>query len=485
MPKKSKKNKTKSKKSQSKPKKKKLSRASKKSKPHFYNVFKSKQEEGLEMEIKKQDYKILRGMRDILSDEWRYWDYFLSKAESLAKDYGYKRIETPVLENLSLFERSTGLSSDVVSKQMYTFRDKSGEKICLRPEITPSIVRAYIEKGLFQQSQPVKLYYFGPIFRYERPQKGRYRQFYQFGLEVIGASRPTIDAEIILFSKILFESLGLKVNFQINSIGCLECRKNYRQELLKFLRKKRKALCPDCQRRISVNPLRVLDCKNKNCQEILSSAPQIVDYLCEDCYKHFVKVLEYLDAAGMVYNLNPFLVRGLDYYTRTVFEIFPEKTIDNSEDEQIGLSPDISLGGGGRYDNLVGLFSSRNVPACGVAYGVDRIVEELKIQKPSLSKERKIDIYLAQIGDRACRRVFSLFEELRQNNLKCFMNLGKESLRAQLDQANSLGVKYVLILGDQEMKEDTIIVRNMVSGVQEVISQDKLVNYLKAALSSR
>jgi len=264
-----------------------------------------------------------------------------------------------------------------------------------------------------------------------------------------------------------------------------QCRKNYRQELLKFLRKKRKELCPDCQRRISVNPLRVLDCKNKNCQEILSSAPQIVDYLCEDCYKHFVKVLEYLDAAGMVYNLNPFLVRGLDYYTRTVFEIFPEKTIDNSEDEQIGLSPDISLGGGGRYDNLVGLFSSRNVPACGVAYGVDRIVEELKIQKPSLSKERKIDIYLAQIGDRACRRVFSLFEELRQNNLKCFMNLGKESLRAQLDQANSLGVKYVLILGDQEMKEDTIIVRNMVSGVQEVISQDKLVNYLKAALSSR
>ena len=446
-----------------------------------------KQEEKKKSRQTKTSWKILRGMRDILPEEWRWWDYFLVQAKQLAQDYGYRHIETPILESISLFERSTGLSSDVVSKQMYSFKDKSGDAVVLRPEITPSIARAYIEKGLFSRPQPVKLFYFGPNFRYERPQAGRYRQFYQFGLEVLGSDLPAIDAEIILISKILFENLGLKVSLQINSLGCSECRKIYRAKLIKFLRSNQHSLCPDCQRRLRENPLRVLDCKNPRCRDILSSAPQIIDNLCDDCHKHFVEVLEYLDAADAAYELNPYLVRGLDYYTRTVFEILPERSHISIERNAEALTPEPlavrqALGGGGRYDDLIEKFSHRHIPSIGVGFGVDRIVEELKAQNVSLPREKKPDVFLAQIGKRASKQCLPLFEELRANNLRCAMNIAKESLRAQLEQANNMGARFVLILGHQEVQDGTIIIRNMINGIQETIPQNKLVNYLKKIL---
>lgn len=426
----------------------------------------------------KISWQTLRGMRDILPEEWVYWDYFLTRAKKIAEAYGYQYIETPILEEAVLYQRSTGLSSDIVTKQMYDFKDKSGKTIVLRPEVTPSIARAYIEHGLFDRPQPVKLYYFGPNFRYERPQAGRYRQFYQFGLEILGSSRAASDAELIILSRALFEDLGIKVFFQINSIGCPNCRSLYRKKLIKFLKSKEKLLCPDCQRRYRENPLRVLDCKNFQCQKVLSTAPQFVDNLCPDCYKHFTEVLEHLDAANITREINSHLVRGLDYYSRTVFEIFPVK-----DNEDLLLGPQnsnlIALGGGGRYDNLIEKFSGRNVPALGVSYGVDRIIEELKAQNIRLPSQKKPTIFLAQIGQKASRLCLPLFEKLRTNGFRCAMNLGKESLKAQLEQANNMKVAFTLILGSQEVQDETIIVRNMTNGIQEHVPQDKLISYLK------
>jgi len=427
-------------------------------------------------------WQTLRGMRDILPEEWRYWDYFLTRAEKLAESYGFERIETPILEEAALYERSTGASSDIIRKQMYSFRDKSGTPIALRPEITPSIARAYIEKGLFNRPQPVKFFYFGPNFRYERPQAGRYRQFYQFGLEILGSNEPISDAELIVFAKVLLETLGIKPFFYINSLGCSECREIYRKKIIKFLKGKRRQLCPDCQRRYRENPLRVLDCKNSRCQNILSVVPQFVNSLCPNCHEHFIEVLEYLDAANVSREINSYLVRGLDYYTNTVFEFFPAPKDKNDPALEIMGQMVPALGGGGRYNNLIKSFSGRDVPALGLSFGVDRIIEELKANHIPLPRGKKPVVFLAQIGKKARRQCLPLFETLRINDIKCAMNLAKESLKTQLEQADNLGVRFALILGSQEVQDETIIVRNMISGVQEHIPQNKLISYLKTTL---
>ncbi|MDD5626045.1 MAG: histidine--tRNA ligase, partial [Patescibacteria group bacterium] len=372
---------------------------------------------------KKYLPKSLRGMEDILPEDGKYWDLVVQKAQDLAEDYGFKKIETPVLEERALFEKSTGMTTEVVEKQMYQFTDRGQNQVALRPEFTPSMVRAYIEHGMFNLSQPIKLFCFGPLFRYERPQSGRLRQFHQINLEILGSDKPVSDAQVILFCKTLFEELGIKVSIQINSLGCSECRKAYRTKLINYFKSKRNRLCQDCQRRLVRNPLRILDCKQENCKDLITDAPQIVDSLCENCHSHFVKVLECLDEAEVAYELNPFLVRGLDYYTRTVFEILPirsevapTKKVPKPEEKKEGenkeslpndqpaeiipvVPPMSALGGGGRYDNLVGELSGRETPALGVAFGVERIIEELKYQNIRISKERAPKIFLAQLGE--------------------------------------------------------------------------------------
>jgi len=452
---------------------------------------------------KKYLPKSLRGMEDILPEEGKYWDLVIQKAQDLSEDYGFKKIETPVLEERALFEKSTGMTTEVVEKQMYQFTDRGQNQVAMRPEFTPSMVRAYIEHGMFNLSQPIKLFCFGPLFRYERPQSGRLRQFHQINLEILGSDKPVSDAQVILFCKTLFEELGIKVSIQINSLGCTECRKAYRSKLINYFKSKRNRLCQDCQKRLVRNPLRILDCKQENCKDLITDAPQIVDSLCENCHSHFVKVLECLDEAEVAYELNPFLVRGLDYYTRTVFEILPIRTEiapikkapkpeekkegENKESlpgdkpaEVIPVVPPMSaLGGGGRYDNLVGELSGRETPALGVAFGVERIIEELKYQNIRISKERAPKIFLAQLGELAMRRSLKLLEDLRKEGFRVAENLAKDSLRAQLEMANKIGVKLTLILGQQEMSDKTIIIRDMSSGNQETIDQEKLIKELR------
>jgi len=431
---------------------------------------------------KKSGYmpKLLRGMRDILPEEQVIREYVIKKLVKLSKAYGFQEIITPIIEEKALFEKSTGIATDIVEKQMYQFTDRGKKKVVLRPEFTPSIARAYIEHGMFNLTQPLKFFYCGPVFRYERPQAGRFRQFYQFGLEVLGSASPLIDAEIILFSQTVFQELGLQASIQINSLGCLNCRTAYREELIKYLRSKSKVLCADCQERLDKNPLRILDCKVPQCQEITRQAPQLINFLCQDCKKHFTKVLECLDEANVVYTLNPYMVRGLDYYTRTVFELWaPASSGDNGT---LNASQ-TALAGGGRYDNLVESLGGRKTPAAGLSYGLERIVNEIKIQNVKVPHSHGPQVFFAQIGESAARKALRIFNDLQKQGIKIAENLAKTSLKSQMKIANEMGVKLTLILGQQEAKNKIIIIRDMKTGNQEKVDIGKLAKELKKRLS--
>lgn len=419
--------------------------------------------------------QLLRGMKDIIPDEQVYWDFILNKAVRLAKDYGFRKIETPILEETSLFKRGVGIDTDIVEKEMFSFVDQGNNKISLRPEATASVSRAYIEHGMFNLSQPVKLYYIGPFFRYNKPQSGRLRQFYQFGLEVLGGSLPVIDAQIILFSQVFFKELGLEVEININSLGCNVCCERYKKTLVNYLKSKKNFLCPTCQNKYLKNPLRVLDCKEEKCYEVTFKAPQIVDYLCDTCKSYFIKVLEYLDEADVNYVLNSRLVRGLDYYSGTIFEIFskPGEGVENFGQ--------LSLGGGGRYDYLVKMLGGRETPACGVAFGIERIILKLK-EKGITFQEEKPQVFIAQLGDEAQKKSLKIFEDLRKEGVLMSENLSKKGLGSQLESANKLGARFTLILGQEEMLNKTIIIRDMESGVQEIVDLNKIVKEVKKRL---
>ncbi len=420
----------------------------------------------------------LRGVKDILFDEYKYWDLVIKKAGDLANAYSFKRIETPVLESLGLYERTTGKETDIVTKEMYSFIDKNGEKISLRPEATPGLVRAYIEHGMFNLPQPVKMFWLGPLFRHEKPQSGRLRQHTQIDLEFFGEASPTADAMLILIAYNFFRELQIDVQIQVNSIGCKECRKDYIAKLAEFYKErgKRSRLCDDCKKRFVKNPLRLLDCKEEKCIDIRTGAPQLVDALCDDCRAHFVKVLEYLDELDIPYNLNPFLVRGLDYYNRTVFEFWPE------ENEQGRQS---SLGGGGRYDGLVEHMGGRVTPACGFGIGIERVILKIKEKNiPIIEYDDNSIIFLAQLGEQARKKCFLLFEELRRAGFKVRQAFTKDSLRAQLEEANRIGAKFSLILGQKEVLEGTILIRDMESGIQEVIDYKKLIPRIEKKLEN-
>lgn len=428
----------------------------------------------------KKSFSVMRGMHDILPREEKYWRALYNNSAALAEHFQFGRISTPVLEEAGLFVRSLGKGTDVVDKEMYVF-DHSDGKICLRPEGTAPVVRAFVNAGMWNYPQPVKLWYWEPMFRHDRPQAGRYREFHQVGYEIIGALDPAADAELILISYNLFKDIGLPVEIRINSIGLPEERERYKTELANYYRTKKSYLCEECRKRLLKNPLRLLDCKEDQCQPIKDEAPQIIDWLSESSKNYFMKVLEYLDELGVPYILQPSLVRGLDYYTHTVFEIYPALT----DEERNVEGAQSALGGGGRYDLLVEEMSGRPTPAAGVAIGIDRTVAVLKAyaEKRNLNLPKtQCDIFFAQLGDRAKGRALKMLDDLRSSGLKVGFNLYKNSLKTQLEAANDLKVPYALILGQKEVQEGTIIIRDMESGIQEIVDQKKAESMIKRKL---
>jgi len=429
----------------------------------------------------KIKFQTLAGMHDILPEDYPYVNKVERAVENVARYYGFSRIETPILEFAEVFSKGTGAGTDIVEKEMYSFRTKGGDMVALRPEYTPVIMRSYLEHGMHNLPQPVKLWYKGPCFRHERPQAGRYRQFTQFGYEVLGEKNASVDGQIIQMSYGVMKELGFKnISVQVNSIGDSECRPYFKKILTSYFRSKKSSLCADCQRRLKDNPLRILDCKEEKCQRVKAGAPQIIDHLCENCHAHFKQVLEFLDELELPYTLNPYLVRGLDYYTKTVFEI-----IENSED---GAAQG-TLMGGGRYDGLSKILGGREVPACGVAGGVERIVNILKTRETlkqetstrKIKEEKPEDakIFLAQLGQLAKRKSMKLFEEFRGARIPVAESFSKDSLKTQLRSANKLGIKWVLIFGQKEALENFITLRDMDTGVQEEIKLDKVVEEMK------
>lgn len=420
----------------------------------------------------KKIFQAPKGMHDILPDRQPYWEKFRKAVRETAESFGFQRIDTPILEETDLFLRGTGATTDIVTKQMYNLKAKSGHCLSLRPEGTPGVVRAYLEQGMMSWPQPVKLYYFGPMFRYEQPQAGRYRQFYQIGFESLGDQRAVMDAQIIQVCLNLLKNLGLgKIIIQLNSIGCKICRPTFRRSLMDYYRYRKNRICFDCRHRLRENPLRLLDCKDEKCQQTKAQAPIAVDYLCDECRQHFKNVLEFMDELGVSYFLNNNIVRGLDYYTKTVFEFFLEEG-----GEKISLSS--ALGGGGRYDDLVEQLGGKATPAVGAALGADRIVG-LICQEDLKSFSFAPKVFLVQLGEMAKRKGLRLFEELTEAGIKSAEALSRDSITAQLKIANRLGVQFTLILGQQEALEGTVAIRDMQSGVQETVRQSEIINELK------
>jgi histidyl-tRNA synthetase len=414
------------------------------------------------------------GMHDILPEDQKYYDKFLETAKEVAEFYNFQRMETPILEFSELFEKGTGETTDIVQKQMFSLKTRGGDSLTLRPEGTPPIVRAYLEHGMFNYPQPVKLWYFGPFFRYEKPQAGRHRQFWQMGLEIIGEKASIIDAQIIqIYYNILKELKLGNLIVEINCIGDQLCRPYYRKILTSYLKSKESVLCPDCKRRIKENPLRILDCKDEKCQPVKAQAPQMVDHLCDECKHHFKEVLEYLEEIELPYRLNPYLVRGLDYYTKTVFEIFQEGKEGQTQ---------TALGGGGRYDYLVKMLGGKETPAMGGSLGVDRVVQAMKDAQVQAGSEKKVKVFLAQLGYLGKKKSLKLFEELRQANIQVGESFDRDSLKSQLKIADKYGAQYTLFLGQKEALENTVLIRDMETGKQETVKLENAVVEIKKRL---
>ena len=426
----------------------------------------------------KLKFQTLTGMHDMLPEDQVHFKRVQKSVESITHYYGFSRIDTPIMEPADLFIKGTGADTDAVSKEMYTFRTKGGDLVALRPEFTPSIARSYIEHGMYNLVQPVKLWTMGPLFRHERPQAGRYRQFFQFDIEALGDASPSIDSQIIQMSYDILKDLSFKnITIELNSIGDSECRPYFKKILTTYFRSRKSSLCADCQRRLKENPLRILDCKEEKCQRVKAGAPQIIDHLCEACHAHFKQVLEFLDELELPYTLNPYLVRGLDYYTKTVFEIVEKSETGETQG---------TLVGGGRYDSLVKLLGGRDVPACGAAGGIDRIINVMKTKEPKVDKKQeKTEIFLAQLGQMAKRKSLKLFEEFRSAKIPMAESFSKDSLRAQLKTADKMGIRWVLIFGQKEALEDFITLRDMETGVQKEIKLDKVVEEMKEKINKK
>ena len=465
---------------------------------------------------KRIKFQAPTGMRDILPKDQIYFQKIYNTAKDVADFYGFQKIDTPILEQAEIFERGTGEFTDIVEKEMYTLRTKGGDFLALRPEGTPGIVRAYLQNGLFTLPSPIKLWYSGPFFRRERPQAGRFREFHHIGLEVFKEQSPVIDAQIIQIFYTILKELGFKnLVIELNSIGDKQCRPYYKKLLVRYLKSRESLFCPNCKKRIRKNPLRVLDCKQEKCQQVISRAPQMIDHLCEECHAHFREVLEFLDDLGLPYTLNPYLVRGLDYYTKTVFEIISKDSSDinqafsrNNSAKELAVSgkrgrppknfvkdiadnliqdnlktKPLTLVGGGRYDSLVKILGGKDTPACGAALGVERVVNIMK--KDIDTKDIKPDppkIFLAQLGKPAKRQCLKIFEDFRKAKISTAELFSRDSLTAQMKAADRMGVDYTLILGQKEILDKVIIARTMKTGEQKIIKIEKIVEEMKKRL---
>ncbi len=409
-------------------------------------------------------YRAPRGTTDILPDEQAYWYYVRQKAVEACQLYGYQRIDSPVFEDTGLFVRSVGQGTDIVEKEMYTFTDKGGNRVTLRPEGTAPVCRAYLERGMHNWPQPVKLYYLASIFRYERPQAGRLREHHQFGCEAIGDGDPALDAEVIAMAWQFFLSLGLeRLSLQLNSIGCRQCRPGYLAALTGYYAGYRDELCPDCRSRLKRNPLRLLDCKKPSCQRIADGAPRSVDHLCPECQAHFEKLRHYLELEAVPPVVNHRLVRGLDYYTRTVFEVQPE-----------GGSAQSTLGGGGRYDDLIEELGGKPTPAIGFAAGMERIILNLREQGIAVPPLPGPQLFIAYLGEAARQVAVRLAANLRRAGTGVLVATGDRSLKAQLRQANARGVRYAAIIGADEVAAGSVVLRDMANARQETVPVAKL-----------
>lgn len=404
-------------------------------------------------------YVIPRGTRDILPDEVKIWQYIENTFQRVCLRYNYQEIRTPIFESTDLFTRSIGSTTDIVTKEMYTFTDKGNRSMTLRPEETAPVIRACLQNGLIEKDRLLKLYYLGPMFRYERPQAGRFRQFHQAGIEAIGTLDPLLDVEVIVLGIQLFEELGLKaLEVDINSVGCKVCRPEFQKKLKEALKKNLKNLCEDCQQRFEYNPLRVLDCKKEDCQKYIRETPTSLETLCPECRQHFEKVLKYLDEAGIQYKLNRRLVRGLDYYTKTTFEIVSKQ-----------LGAQNAICGGGRYDTLVEELGGPPTPATGFAVGLERLIIVMQQQGIVIPDAKPLKLFVAPISEEARRQGFKLLSEARKAGVYAEMDYLAKSLKSQMKVADKLKAEYTLIIGDEELKKGKGVLRRMADGTQSEI----------------
>jgi histidyl-tRNA synthetase len=421
---------------------------------------------------KPKDFASPKGMRDIVGDDYYAFQGFFEKAQEVAVYYGFKPLETPVLEHEDVFTSSVGVGTDIVDKEMYTLRTKGGDKLALRPEHTAPLVRSYLEHGMHTLPQPVMFYQYGPIFRHDKPQRGRYREFRQFDLDSLGNDKSIMDAFVIKAGLCVLEEAGAKnLKVEINSIGDKECRGEYLKELTGYYRKHISALAPIDRERLKTNPLRILDSKEEKTIQINEDAPDAVSFLCPSCKKHFKEVLEYLEEMGIEYNINKNLVRGLSYYTRTVFEVYAEAAE--------GEAP-MQIASGGRYDYLAkSLGSKKDVPAVGFSIGVDRVVEAPWHKKLAPRIAKKPKIYFIQLGTEAKLKSLNIIDILRKAHVPVAHSLSKDSLGSQLSVAEKLAIPYAIIFGVKEALENSVIVRNMNNRSQDTVKLPNLLEYLK------
>ena len=409
-----------------------------------------------------------KGTKDMLPQDAYKWHFVEKSFREVVKNYGMREIRTPIFEHTELFLCGVGDTTDIVQKEMYTFKDKGDRSVTLKPEGTAPVVRAFIENRLFNEAQPTKLYYITPCFRYENVQKGRLRQFHQFGTEVFGSKEPSMDAEVIAFAMDFLNKLGLKsLSLNINNLGCPHCRPKYNEALKAFLQENYDDLCGLCKSRFEKNPMRILDCKNKNCGEITKNAPIILDYMCEECETHFNQVKMYLDALNIQYTVDPGIVRGLDYYTKTIFEI---------------LNDDFTVCGGGRYDRLIEQLGGPEMPAVGFGLGIERLIMTLEKEGIEIPKENLYDLYIGARGDEGKLAAFTLANKLRANGIKVEVNHMGRSLKAEMKYANKIEATYTLVLGDDELQNGIAKLKRMSDGEQFEVNLnniDEIVSMLK------
>lgn len=410
--------------------------------------------------------KAIKGTKDVLPKEVHKNQYIEATALDIAEKFGYKEIRTPMFEHTELFQRGVGDTTDVVQKEMYTFDDKGGRSITLRPEGTAGAVRSYLENGLCNEALPQKVCYVGPCFRYEKPQAGRLREFHQFGVECFGTASPLADAELISLGKSIFDTLEVKdISLEINSIGCPTCRAEYHKALKEYFSSRKDELCDTCRDRLDSNPMRILDCKSPVCSEIAKDAPVVTDYLCEECDAHFKKVQEYLKAMNIEYTINPKIVRGLDYYTKTVFEF-----ISNS----IGAQGTVA--GGGRYDGLVDELGGQKTPSLGFAMGLERLMLLMEAQNAPFPDASAPDLFVVALGDKATLKAVEIVKDMRAEGFTALMDLNQRSVRAQMKYADKLGAKFNIVIGDNEVENGTAKLKNMNTGEETDIALETFVS---------